>query len=244
PTKKYPHDLTSSFSKEKKRKYRETFSGVGRRVLIGAGLSCSKRRHRAAGPGPGTSARPAGQEGTEAARLREGARRREERAPPERPGAEAAGKAASEWEPREGGQEAGRGRRGREERQAREGRRGARKTGCSRHKEPLPWRLDSTIPSHREGMELGRRHPRPGPASGARLPAPRRAALSRALPARRRAQAGEGDLLGVGRGPPASPTGARPSQRAARRPGGVLREQRLAAIRRSLLVPGRGEAPR
>ena len=121
--------------------------------------------------------------------------------------------------------------------------RGARKTGCSRHKEPLPRRLDSTIPSHREGMELGRRHPRPGPASGAWLPAPRRAALSRALPARRRAQAGEGDLLGVGRGTPAPPTRTRPSQWAARRPGGVLGGQRLAAIRRSHFVPGRGEAP-
>lgn len=33
--KKYPHDFTSSFSKERKEKYRETFSGVGRRVLIG-----------------------------------------------------------------------------------------------------------------------------------------------------------------------------------------------------------------
>lgn len=53
-------------------------------------------------PGPGTSAGRAGQEGTKAARLREGARRGEERAQPEQPGAEAAGERASEWEVREG----------------------------------------------------------------------------------------------------------------------------------------------
>lgn len=95
-----------------------------------AGLRCSERRQGAAGPGPGTSARRAGQEGTKAARLREAARRGE--------GARAAGRDPErrqlESQPASGscgrdGGAGGEGARG-EESQSREGRRRAQKTGC------------------------------------------------------------------------------------------------------------------
>lgn len=95
-----------------------------------AGLRCSERRQGAAGPGPGTSARRAGQEGTKAARLREAARRGEERAQPGETRSGGSWRASQRVGAAGGtGGRGGEGARG-EESQSREGRRRAQKTGC------------------------------------------------------------------------------------------------------------------
>ena len=206
-----------------------------------AGLRCSERRHRAAGPGPGPGARRAGQEGTKAARLREEARRGEERA---QPGETRSGGSwrASQRVGAAGGTGRG-GGRGREGRRASLGRGGGERrrqaASCTRSR-CRGGRTQPSLPTER-GRRLGRRHPRHSPASGPGLPAPRRAALSSASGAAVRRLGKESWALA--RGTRAPHTRERPRHRATPTPRGRLRGQGLASVCPSLFVPARREAP-
>lgn len=139
-------------------------------------------------------ARRAGQEGTKAARLREGRGGERSARSQEKPGAEAAGERASEWELREGGGAGG--RRASLEREGGERRRQAARGTRSRCRSG--WTQPS-LPTER-GRRLGRRNPRQSPASGPGLPAPHRAALPPASGAAAHRLGKERDLLGAGAG--------------------------------------------